>query len=62
MKQINYDTLEVDGIDTNDAPDFSDAYFCYGEYADGTELSGEALVKLSFSDLIYTHVNKTLGT
>jgi len=62
MKQINYDTLEVDGIDTNDAPDFSDAYFCYGEYTDGTELSDEALVKFSFSDLLYTHVNKALGT
>ena len=58
MKEINYDTLEIDGIDYNDAPDFSDAYFCYGEYTDGTKIEDGVLEDLSCSDLKYEYVNK----
>jgi hypothetical protein len=61
MTQINYKTLEVDGIDTKDYPDFSDAYFCYGEYADGTPLTDEALEKLTENgDLLYDHIHSTI--
>ena len=59
-KEINYDTLEIDGIDYNDAPDFCDAYFCYGEYKDGTELPDSVLEDLSCSDLKYEYVNRAV--
>lgn len=59
-KQINYKTLEIDGIDYGDAPDFSDAYFCYGEYTDGTPLENSVLEELSSSDLKYEHINKLI--
>lgn len=62
MKQIDYNSLEIDGIDYSDAPDFSDAYFCYGEYTDGTPLTDQALQDLSCSDLKYEHVYKEIGT
>jgi len=57
-KQINYETLELDGIDPRDYPDFSDAYFCYGEYTDGSKVPDELLEDLSCSDLKYEHINK----
>jgi hypothetical protein len=61
MTQINYKTLELDGIDTKDYPDFSDAYFCYGEYADGTLLTDEALEKLTEdADLLFEHIHSTI--
>jgi hypothetical protein len=56
MKEINYGTLELDGIDYNDAPDFCDAYFCYGEYTDGTEIEDEVLEELSSSDVKYEFI------
>ena len=39
--------LEVDGVDSRDYPDFSDAYFSYGCYEDGTPLTDEELDKLT---------------
>ena len=61
MTQINYKSLEVDGIDTKDYPDFSDAYFCYGEYDDGTPLTDEALEKLTEDgDLLSEHIHSTI--
>ena len=56
MQTINYNTLEMDGIDYNDAPDFCDAYFCYGEYTDGTEIEDEVLEELSSSDAKYEFI------
>lgn len=47
--------LEVDGVDIRDYPDFSDAYFSYACYEDGTELTDEELEKLAeqFSDVLH---------
>ena len=56
MKEISYGTLEMDGINYNDAPDFCDAYFCYGEYTDGTEIEDEVLEELSSSDAKYEFI------
>jgi hypothetical protein len=56
-KEINFSSLEIDGIDYNDAPDFCDAYFCYGEYTDGTELEDSVLEELSCSEGKYEYVN-----
>jgi hypothetical protein len=39
--------LEVDGVDGSDYPDFSDAYFSYGCYEDGTPLTEDELNKLT---------------
>ena len=56
-KEINFSSLEIDGIDYNDAPDFCDAYFCDGEYTDGTELEDSVLEELSCSEAKYEYVN-----
>ena len=40
--------LEVDGVDPKDYPDFSDAYFSYGCYEDGTPLTDDELDKLTW--------------
>lgn len=47
--------LEVDGVDPRDYPDFSDAYFSYGCYEDGTELTDEELDQLTIlaSDVLW---------
>ena len=37
---------EVDGVAGDDYPDFSDAFFSYAEYEDGTPLSDEELEQL----------------
>lgn len=42
-KQVDVRSLQVDGVDTEDYPDFSDAYFSVGEYTDGTPMSDEEL-------------------
>lgn len=39
--------LEVDGVDSRDYPDFSDAYFSYACYEDGTELTDDELEQLT---------------
>ena len=39
--------LEVDGVDSRDYPDFSDAYFSGGCYEDGTDLTDAELIQLA---------------
>jgi hypothetical protein len=39
--------LEVDGVDSTDYPDFSDAYFSGGCYEDGTPLTDDELDQLT---------------
>jgi len=41
--------LQIDGADSRDYPDFCDAYFCYGCYEDGTELTDDELNELTDS-------------
>jgi hypothetical protein len=45
-KEVDVDSLEVDGIDTRDQPDFSDSYFSAGSFTDGTEMSDQELEQL----------------
>ena len=47
MKQIDYKSLEIEGIDYSDYPDFCDAYFSGGLFTDGTPLDAETLEKLN---------------
>jgi hypothetical protein len=39
--------LQVDGVDSRDYPDFSDAYFSSGSYEDGTPLTDDELERLN---------------
>lgn len=58
MREIDWDTMEIDGIDLNDAPDFSDAYFTFGKYKDGTNISEQELEELSTSDVKYQAIDR----
>lgn len=42
-RPVDIKSLEVDGIDPSDIGDFSDAYFSYGEFEDGSQMSPEEL-------------------
>ena len=42
-RAVDINSLDVDGVDPQDRPDFVDAYFVSGDYMDGTELSDEEL-------------------
>ena len=46
-KVVDTGSLEIDGVDGRDAPDFSDAYFSAGEFKDGTKMSDEELNELA---------------
>ena len=61
-KEVNRNSLEVDGIDHSDYPDFSDAYFSYGEYMDGTEMNDDELNMLGMEDpdLLYDTVQENI--
>lgn len=47
MKQLNYKSVEVSGVDSRDYPDFVDAYIVYAEWEDGTSLSYDELDDLN---------------
>jgi hypothetical protein len=60
-KEIDFSTLQVDGIDTRDYPDFCDAFICYGEYTDGTPLEEVDLEALNDdASLIYELVEQAI--
>lgn len=42
-KLVTISSLEVDGIDVKDHPDYTDSYISYAEYEDGTPLTDEEL-------------------
>ena len=46
-KVVDTGSLEIDGVDGRDAPDFSDAYFSAGEFKDGTKMSDDELNELA---------------
>lgn len=46
-KEVDYASLEIDGVDSSDYPDFSDAYFSAGYFTDGTPMSDEELDQLA---------------
>ena len=60
---MNYDlidNIEVDGIDTNDYPDFCDAFIASADY-NGVEMTEEQLEALNedysfVHDCVYTHL------
>ena len=42
-KIVDMSTIELDGIDTSDYPDFCDAYISAASFQDGTELTVDEL-------------------
>ncbi len=60
---MNYkliDNIEVDGIDTNDYPDFCDAFISSADY-NGVAMTDEQLEELNedysfIHDCVYTHL------
>ena len=61
-KAVDVRSLEVDGVDTRDYPDFSDAYFSAGSFEDGSDMSDEELDQLSMDhgDLLHELVFDSL--
>jgi len=47
LEGVNYRSIELDGIDPDDYPDFVDAYVISAEFEDGTPLSEEELEQLT---------------
>ena len=45
--EVRKASLEVDGVDPTDCPDFCDAYFCYAEYTNGIPLTDDELEQLT---------------
>lgn len=61
LQLVDYSSLVVGGIDTQDYPDFSDAYFDSGYYLDGTPLPDDVLELLSEdAELVYEHVLRAI--
>jgi hypothetical protein len=44
---INWQSVEIDGVWPGDYPDFCDAYISYAEFKDGTQLDDDELEKAS---------------
>ena len=61
-KPVDLESLEVGGVNTRDYPDFSDAYFEYGMFADGSEMSEDELNQLTdeYRDLLHQMVHDSL--
>ena len=58
LDNIDYQSIEIDGIDDGDYPDFVDAYISYATYKDGAELSHEELNKLNDGEGISGFINE----
>jgi hypothetical protein len=51
---IDFSTIEFNGIDYKDYPDFCDAFISYAEFDDGTELTDDELDELNEDrDFVY---------
>lgn len=45
-KQVDLKSVDFDGIDHNDAPDYSDAFISEAEFVDGTPLTEKQMEEL----------------
>jgi hypothetical protein len=54
-KEVDMHSLEIDGVDPRDYPDFSDAYISHASFTDGTDLSDEEMDQLNdeHGDLVH---------
>ena len=56
LKEIDWSSVEIDGIDTRDYPDFCDVYISYAEFTDGTPLSDDEMeiATTQYSDKLWS--------
>jgi hypothetical protein len=61
-KEVDLDSLEIEGIDHSDHPDYVDAVFSFGRYTDGIEMTDIELetLKEDNPDLFYKKLNEFL--
>ncbi|NQW26179.1 MAG: hypothetical protein HQ473_07455 [Cryomorphaceae bacterium] len=60
MDYSKIDNVEIDGIDTNDYPDFCDAYIASADY-DGVPMTDEQLDEVNDnSDFVYACIENHL--
>ena len=54
-KEVDLQSLEIDGVDTRDYPDLVDAYISAGSFVDGTEMSDDELTQLEdqYGDIVH---------
>lgn len=60
-RKVKIGSLEIDGVDHKDYPDFCDAYFSYAEFEDdGSPLDDDQLTELTeqYSDVINVMANE----
>ncbi len=57
-KEVDLNSIEFDGIDTNDYPDFSDAYISAAGFQDGTQLTVDELELLQ--EELYYDMNEMI--
>lgn len=55
---LNVLSIQVDGIDYDDAPDFCDAYVTYAEWEDGDVLTDAELAEIDGSIIYQAVLNK----
>jgi hypothetical protein len=59
-KEVDLKTIQLDGIDMNDYPDFSDAYIAYAEFMDGTKLNTDECFelegKVNMNELVFDYL------
>ena len=66
-KEIDLRSLEIDGVDPRDYPDFSDAYISYALFTDGSELNDQEMDQLNdehgdlVHDLAYSSLHENGG-
>ena len=51
-KEIDYNSIEIEGIQTKDYPDYCDAFVSYAEYKDGTVLTENQMDELNAGEII----------
>jgi len=47
QRNLNFNSIEIDGIDMSDYPDFCDAFVCYAEWENGQPLTEQELDQLN---------------
>lgn len=62
LNKVEIASLEIDGINHRDAPDYCDAYYSKGSFTDGKEMTDEQLENLKDinPDLFYEILTNTI--
>lgn len=62
LDRIDIASLEINGINHRDAPDYCDAYYSKGSFIDGTEMTDDQLENLKdiSPDLFYELLTNTI--